>query len=316
MSRPVHTPDFLIIGGGPAGLSAAIYAARAKMDTVVLESLLPGGQMRNTVHIENLPGFERITGENLSEQMGAHAQKLGAHIERFSPVLSMRLKPEEDGRLSVETKKAIYRPRAVLLATGASPKRLPIPEEARFAGKGIHYCAICDGAFYEEQIVGVVGGGNSALEESLLLADLASKVLLIRRKNSFNGEQWMIDQVLSNPKIEVLFNRDLVHVEGDSFVERAILRDTVTGEESSVDLSAIFGYIGTDPKVELFADQIALSPQNYILTDDHMATNLPGVYAAGDVREKKIRQITTALSDGTIAALSVEKFLKQREKTS
>jgi len=291
-------------------LTVAISPARAKLDAVLLETVLAGGQLRDTKSIENYPGFKSITGEELGELMAEQAGELGAKIVNFSPLQAVSL---ADDIKTVETKKAIYKPKAVIIATGAVPKRLPIPSEAAFYGKGIHYCATCDGAMYENSVVGVVGGGNSALEEALFLTNFAAKVIMIRRYDYFNGAAATLESVLSHPKIEVMFNWDIVDAAGDDFVTSALLRNTKTGEEKSVALSAIFGYSGTEPKTALFQTDIALNAQGYILTDENLQTNVKGVFAAGDVREKTVRQITTAVADGTIAALNAEKFVKQRK---
>lgn len=309
MEKTLQTPDLLILGGGPAGLTAAIYAARAKLDVVVLEMVLAGGQLRDTKSIENYPGFKSIAGEDLAELMAEQAKELGAKLVNFSPLLSVSLTGDVK---TVETKKAVYKPKAVIIATGAVPKRLPIPSEEEFYGKGIHYCATCDGAMYQDSVVAVAGGGNSALEEALFLTNFASKVIMIRRYDYFNGAAATLDAVLNHPKIEVMFNWDLVDAAGDDFVTSALLRNTKTGEEKIIALSAIFGYIGTEPKTALFQTDIALNKQGYILTDENLQTNVNGVFAAGDVREKTVRQITTAVADGTIAALNAEKTIKQR----
>lgn len=311
MEKDIKDLDMLIIGGGPAGLTAAIYAARAKMDMILLENQLLGGQVRNSDTIENYPGFKTITGGDLADKMTEQAKGLGAKIEAFSKILNINLSDKDK---IIETKKAIYRPKTVIISTGAIPKKLPIPNEAKFSSKGVHYCAVCDGAMYEGSIVGVVGGGNSALEEALFLTKFASKVIMIRRYDYFKGEKATMDEVLNNPKIEVMYNWDLVDVDGESFVSRAIIKNTKTDEEKEIKLNAVFGYIGTDPKTELFKEYLNLTPQGYIITDESMQTNIKGVYAAGDVREKQFRQITTAVSDGTIAALSAEKYIVEAEK--
>lgn len=311
MEKDIKDLDMLIIGGGPAGLTAAIYAARAKMDMILLENQLLGGQVRNSDTIENYPGFKTITGGDLADKMTEQAKGLGAKIEAFSKILNINLSDKDK---IIETKKAIYRPKTVIISTGAIPKKLPIPNEAKFSSKGVHYCAVCDGAMYEGSIVGVVGGGNSALEEALFLTKFASKVIMIRRYDYFKGEKATMDEVLNNPKIEVMYNWDLVDVDGESFVSRAIIKNTKTDEEKEIELNAVFGYIGTDPKTELFKEYLNLTPQGYIITDESMQTNIKGVYAAGDVREKQFRQITTAVSDGTIAALSAEKHIVEAEK--
>lgn len=309
MDKEVKNLDLLIIGGGPVGLTAAIYAARAKIDMVLLEEQLVGGQVRNSYTIENYPGFKSISGNDLADIFAEQAKELGTNIVGFSKILSVTLTDDEK---LIETKKVIYRPKAAIIATGATPKKLPVPNEEKFSGRGVHYCAVCDGAVYEGSIVGVVGGGNSALEEALFLTKFASKVIMIRRYDYFRGEKRTIDEVLNNPIIEVMYNWDLLNVEGENFVNKALIKNTITGEERYIELSAVFGYIGTDPKTELFKDYLNLTAQGYITTDDNMATNVKGVYAAGDVRDKQFRQITTAVADGTIAALSAEKYIVEK----
>lgn len=310
MSKEIIDLDLSIIGGGPAGLTAAIYAARAKMDMVLFENQLLGGQVRNSYLIENYPGFKNVSGGELADIMTDQARELGAKIEEFSKILNVELYDDDK---FIETKKYIYKPKAVIISTGAIPKKLTIPKEEKFSGRGVHYCAVCDGAMYEGTVVGVVGGGNSALEEALFLTKFASKVIMIRRYDYFKGEKARIDEVLNNPKIEVMFNWDLVDVDGDDFVNRAIIKNIQTGEEKEIELSAVFGYIGTEPKTELFKDYLRLTPQGYIITDEYMQTNIKGVYGAGDVRDKRFRQITTAVSDGTIAALSAEKYIVKKK---
>jgi thioredoxin reductase (NADPH) len=312
MEKEIKEIEVLIIGGGPAGLTSAIYAARAKMNMVILEEQLLGGQVRSSYTIENYPGFKTVTGSELSDLMAEQAKGLGAKIESFSQIKSVSL---SDNEKLIEVKKVIYKPKAMIIATGATPKKLPIPNEEKFSSRGIHYCAVCDAAMYEDAVVGVVGGGNSALEEALFLTKFASKVIMIRRYDYFKGEKATLDEVLQNPKIEIMYNWDLVDVEGEQFVNKAFIKNTQTGEEKEIELSAVFGYIGTDPKTEVFKDYVKLTPQGYIITDENMQTNIRGVYAAGDVREKQFRQITTAVADGTIAALAAEKYIVESKRS-
>jgi thioredoxin reductase (NADPH) len=301
----------MIIGGGPAGLTAAIYAARAKLDMVLLENQIMGGQVRNSYTIENYPGFKTIEGGALADLMIEQAKELGAVIDEFDQVVSVNLTDEDK---TVETESYIYKPKALIIATGASPKKLPIPNEGKYSGKGIHYCAICDGAVYEGSVIGVVGGGNSALEEALFLTRFASKVIMIRRYDYFKGEKATLDEVEKNPKIEIMYNWDLLDVEGENFVNKAIVKNTKTGQEKELPLDAVFGYIGNEPKTDLFKDYIKLNNMGYAITDHNMETNIKGVYVAGDVREKVYRQITTAVADGTIAALAAEKHIVESSR--
>lgn len=313
MDKQIKEIDLVILGGGPAGLTSAIYSARAKLDTVLLENAILGGQVRNSYTIENYPGFKEIDGASLADKIQEQAESLGAVIDEFDPVVKVDLKDEEK---LVETESYIYKPKAVIIATGAIPKKLPIENEERFSGKGIHYCAVCDGAMYDDKIIGVVGGGNSALEEAIFLTRFAKKVYIIRRYDYFRGEKSLIEEATNNEKIEILYNEDLVNVTGDRFVEKAQLKNTLTGKEREIDIDAVFGYIGTEPKTNEFKDYIELNSNGYIITNENMRTKVAGVYAAGDVRDKEYRQITTAVADGTIAALEAEKFIvsKRSEK--
>ena len=306
MSKKVNDIDLMIIGAGPAGLTAGIYSSRSKVNSLILEDAIVGGQVKNSYTIENYPGFKEVEGSELADLMQQQAVSLGATIDEFDMIEKVSLSNEKK---IIETSSCIYNAKTVIIATGAQPKKLPIPSEEKFSGKGVHYCAVCDGAMYEGKVIGVVGGGNSALEEAQFLSRFAEKVLIIRRHDYFNGEQKSVDEVEANPKIEIMYNYDLVDVNGDNFMDSAIIRNTKTGEEKEIEMKAVFGYIGTEPKTDLFKQDIKLDKQGYIITDENMNTNVRGVYAAGDVRAKRYRQITTAVSDGTIAALEAEKYI-------
>jgi len=311
MSKEIKHKELIIIGGGPAGLTAAIYGTRAKLDMLLLEDQILGGQVRNSYTIENYPGFKQVSGAELADLMQQQAEELGAEIDEFDMVERVDFSGDEK---IIETNNYIYKTDTVIIATGAIPRKLPIPNEEKFSGKGIHYCAVCDGAMYDGKIIGVVGGGNSALEEALFLTRFATKVYMIRRFDYFKGEKATIEEVMNHPKIEVLFNEDLVDVEGDDFVQRAIIKNTKDGTEKVMEMDAIFGFIGTEPKTAYFKDYIDLTPAGYIKSDEGMKTSVDGVFVAGDVREKEYRQITTAVADGTIAALQAEKFVVDKKK--
>lgn len=311
MSKEVRELDVIIIGGGPAGLTAAIYAGRAKLDTLLLENQILGGQVRNSYTIENYPGFKKIEGTMLADLFQEQAAELGATIDEFDLIEKIDL---SDNDKTIETETYIYKPKTVIIATGATPKKLPAPGCKELEGRGIHYCAVCDGAMYEGKKIGVVGGGNSALEEASFLTKFAEKVYLIRRHDYFKGEQARIEEVLNNPKIEVMFNTDLVEAKGNDFLESVTIKDTKTNEERELELNAVFGYIGTEPKTEELKGYINLTDGGYIVTNEDMETNIKGVYAAGDVRDKKHRQITTAVADGTIALLNAERYIAEIKK--
>lgn len=311
MAKEVKELDLIIIGGGPAGLTAAIYAGRAKLNTLLLENKILGGQVRNSFTIENYPGFKSIEGGKLADLIQEQAAEFGAVIDEFDLIENIYLSDEEK---TVETETYMYKPKAVIIATGAVPRKLPIKGENEFAGRGIHYCAVCDGAMYEGKNIAVVGGGNSALEEALFLTRFAEKVYLVRRYDYFRGEQSVIDEVFNHPKIEVLLNEDMIEAKGDDFLNSVVLKNTVSKEISELKVDAVFGYIGTEPKTADIKEYLNLTEQGYIITDEDMQTNIKGVYAAGDVRDKKFRQITTAVADGTIALLNAEKYILQKEK--
>ncbi|WP_035301634.1 thioredoxin-disulfide reductase [Clostridium sp. DL-VIII] len=299
--------DLLIIGGGPAGLTAAMYAGRAKLNILLLENEILGGQVRNSYTIENYPGFKSINGGDLADIFQEQAKALGAEIDEFDSIQNIDI---SDDRKVVETETHIYEPKAIIIATGATPKRLPIPQESKFLGRGIHYCAVCDGAIYQGKRIAVVGGGNSALEEAIFLTRFAEKVYLIRRYDYFKGEQALINEVFNNSKIEVFLNEDLIEASGEMFLESVTMKNTKTEKISNLRVDAIFGYIGTEPRTEFVKKYLKMDEQGYIITDEDMKTNIKGVYAAGDVRQKKYRQITTAVADGTIALLNAEKYIK------
>ena len=302
MDKEIKELDLIIIGGGPAGLTAAIYAGRAKLNTLLLEDKVLGGQVRNSYTIENYPGFKSIQGSELSDILQSQAEESGAIIDEFDLIEDIILSDDEK---IVETESFIYKPKAIIIATGASPKKLPIPQESKFSGNGVHYCAVCDGALYEGKKIAVVGGGNSALEEAIFLTRFAEKVYLIRRHDYFKGEK---------TKIEVMLNEDIIGLQGDGKLEGIELKNTKTNQITNIAMDAVFAYIGTEPKTDLIKKYINLNEYGYVITDENMQTNIKGVYAAGDVREKEFRQITTAVADGTIALLSAEKYIVDKEK--
>lgn len=308
VDKEVKNLDLVILGAGPAGLTAAIYASRAKLNMIVLENAVIGGQVRNSYVIENYPGFSRVEGKVLADKIQEQAKNCGAVIDEFDPIVSVNF--SKDAKI-IETESYIYKTKTVILATGATPKKLPIDTEKKFFGKGIHYCAVCDGAMYSGKIVSVVGGGNAALEEAVFLSRFAKKVYVIRRYDYFRGEKSVLEEADNNEKIEILYNKDLIAVAGNEFVEKIIIKDTLTGEEKEMQMNAVFVYIGTEPKTSEFRQYINLNESGYIVTNEVMETNVPGVFAVGDVRDKKYRQITTAVSDGTIAALEAEKYINK-----
>lgn len=305
MEKKICKTKLAIIGAGPAGTTAAIYAARAGLAPVVLENGLIGGQAAQSSVIENYPGFVSLTGSAFAEKLRAQLAALKVSVEEFDAIERTELS-ESEKRIITESR--IYEAQAVIIASGASPKPLPVESEARFRGRGIHYCALCDGSAYKGMTVGVAGGGSAALEEALYLSGLAGRVVMIRRGSSFHGEQALLDRVMSTHNIEIMYNTDIVDVGGKDKVEYAVVSGA--GGEGRIPLSAVFVYIGSVPASGLFRDSVMLNGQGYIITDGDMRTSVPGVFAAGDVREKRYRQIVTAVSDGAIAALSAEKYIR------
>jgi thioredoxin reductase (NADPH) len=307
--------DTVIIGGGPAGLCAAMYAGRGMLKAVLLESKIPGGELLNTEKIEDYPGFETILGRDLAERMTAHATKFGAEI-RQATVDGIARQP--DGTFEVTTLDGdTYRSPTVILTAGGTPTKLGVPGEAEYAGFGVSYCAVCDGAFFRNQIIAVVGGGDAAVEEAEYLTRYASRVYLIHRRDQLRASKILQERLFANAKIEVLWNKTVLEITGQ---ERAGLRevtgltleDTVTGEVSTLPATGCFVFIGFKPNTGLIRGHFRHDAGGYIVTDDRMMTSIPGLFAAGDLRVQLVRQITTAVGDATTAAIAVEKYLAER----
>ena len=297
--------DILILGAGCAGLTAGIYAARAGRKTLILEKGLPGGQTALTAVVDNYPGLPGIDGVSLIQRMEQQAKQCGAEI-LCTGVLNVDLAEKR-----VATEAGVFTADALILATGAEPKELGIPGETRFRGKGVSYCATCDGQFYRGKDIYVVGGGNSAGEEALHLARLGRRVVLLVRKRELRCDAAIREQVLNNPKIQVLFHRALVEIRGGEIMESLVIQDTETGERTLVPAEGcgVFIFIGYRPASQLFAGGVETDEGGYVTTDENLQTNLPGVFAAGDVRHKELRQIVTAVADGAIAGVGACKFL-------
>jgi thioredoxin reductase (NADPH) len=302
--------DLIIVGAGPAGLTAGTYAGRAKLKTLVIEKMMPGGQMANTNHVDNYPGFpDGISGWDLAELMRKQCAKYGAEF-----VITEVLKIREEGKDKiVETKKGEYKTKAIIIATGAKPRLLNVPGEKEFAGRGVSYCATCDGAFFEGAPVCVVGGGNSALDEGLFLTKFASKVTFVHRRNHFSATQYYIDKAKENPKVEFVMNAEVQEIAGGDMVEKVVVKDKDTGEIKEIEAEGVFIYIGMAPQSEWIAGYVDVDPQGYIITDEDMKTNIPGIFAAGDVRLKKARQVANAVGEGAVAAMMVERYIAENQ---
>ena len=291
--------DMLIIGGGPGGYTAALYAARAGMSVAVLEKLSAGGQMAESPQIDNYPGLiDGIDGFSLGMQMQSHAEKFGAQTH-LTEVTGLNL---TDTIKTVETDSGIFRGKTVVIATGATPKKLNIPGEAELTGRGVHYCASCDGMFYRNKVVAVVGGGNTAAADALLLSRVAQKVILIHRRDSLRASRVYHKPLMDAENVEFHWNSALTEIRSGEIV--------VNGNES-IPCDGVFVAIGRQPETELVKDALHLDASGYILTGESTATNIPGVYAVGDVRTKGLRQIITAAADGAVAVHQAEEYLAE-----
>jgi thioredoxin reductase (NADPH) len=308
----VNEYDIAIIGAGPAGLTAALYAGRSKVRAVVIEAKAPGGQLLNTELIEDYPGFKSILGGDLAAVMLAQAEQFGAEMV-YSPVTRIRV--EGDGMKVVETDAGEYRAPAVIVTAGGNPRKLDVPGEVEFAGRGVSYCAVCDGAFFEGLHLAVVGGGDAAVEEAIFLTRYAEKVTLIHRRDQFRAQPILIDEVREHPKVEILLNRIVDSIEGEGKVTHVMLRDTVNGDASRLDVGGVFIFFGFIPNTGLIDAHIDHDAGGYYVADPMtMMTNVPGIFAAGDVRSQLTRQITTAVGDATTATIAASKWVEERAR--
>lgn len=304
--------DLIIIGGGPGGLSAGIYASRSKLKTLVIEKGKPGGQAATTEEMENYPGFfDGTTGPQLTEQMYKHAQHFGCQFEK-GEVVDLDLEGPEK---TVVTKKNSYTAKAVIVCTGAEPRTLGIKGEAEFKGKGVSYCATCDADFYEDLDVVVVGNGDAAIEEAIFLTRFAAKVsiIVIHDQGVLDATKVIQERAFRNEKIEFIWNSVLEEIAGDGIVESVAIKNIKTGSISQLETNGVFIFVGTVPRTEFLKGKIDLDERGYISANELMETSLDGVYAVGDVRQKYLRQVVTAASDGAIAAVAAEKYIHEEE---
>jgi thioredoxin reductase (NADPH) len=307
--------DTIIVGAGPAGLCAGMYAGRGMLKSVVLESKVPGGELLNTEKIEDYPGFESILGRELAERMTDHAKKFGAEIRQATVEGIHRLHDGTFEVITIDGEK--YHAPTVILTAGGTPTKLDVPGELEFAGFGVSYCAVCDGAFFRQQTIAVVGGGDAAVEEADYLTRYAAKVYLIHRREELRASKILQERLFANPKIEVIWNKRVLEVEGrDDKGMREVtglrLEDTVTGHESKLAVSGCFVFVGFKPNTGLVKEHFQHDASGYVITDDRMMTSIPGLFAAGDLRVQLVRQVTTAVGDATTAAIAVEKYLTHR----
>ncbi|MCD3245503.1 FAD-dependent oxidoreductase [Clostridium botulinum C] len=311
MNKPNKVIDVLIIGSGPAGLTAGIYASRLKFSTLILEDEIIGGQIRNAYKIENYPGFINISGIDLIKNIQEQAIASGCIIDEFDKILCVKL---TNDKKIIETQSYIYNAKTVIIASGAKRRQLPIPEENNFHGKGIHYCELCDGHMYEGKHIAIIGGGNSALLAVKFLSMYAEKITIIQQFDYFQAEKKIQEETFNNPKVNIIWNSEVKHAIGDNKISKIVIENIQTNTTSELSVDGIFVYIGFIPSTELYKDYIALDEFGNILADETTKTNVEGVFAAGDVRSKLFRQLTTATADGTVAALMAEKFINKINK--
>jgi len=307
--------DVIVVGAGPAGLCAALYCGRSMLRTLVLEKGVPGGQLLNTEEIEDYIGFESIHGFDLADRFARHALKFGAELVTDA---ASGIEKRADGSFSVTTESGSeYRAPAVILAAGGAPARLGVPGEAEYAGKGVSYCAVCDGHFFRGETIAVVGGGDAACEEADFLTRYASKVHIVHRRDEFRASRIIQNRVFGNPKIEVVWNSVVERIEGDgAAVKRLVLRDVRSGAVSPLDVSGVFVFVGFKPNTGLVRSDVTRDAGGHVISDERMMSSIPGLFVAGDVRAQLIRQVTTAVGDATTAAVAVSKYIVESRERS
>ncbi|MBR1622670.1 MAG: thioredoxin-disulfide reductase [Pseudobutyrivibrio sp.] len=299
--------DVIIIGAGPAGLAAGIYGKRAGLSTLILDtSSISGGQILNTYEIDNYPGFPGATGESLAEAMRAHCDKLGVEFAR-GKVSSI---VDKGDTKELVTKKQTFQARSVIIATGSSNKKLGCPGEEEFSGMGVSYCATCDGAFFKEKEVAVVGGGDVALEDAVYLSRFCSKVYLIHRRDEFRGAMLLQNQVKAADNIEIVYDTVVEEIKGDSAVQSLLIKNVKTGESRELIVSGVFIAVGTEPNTRGIEGMPSMDQWGYIMADETCETSMAGIYAAGDVRAKQLKQVITATADGANAITSIQRYFR------
>lgn len=290
--------DVIIVGGGPGGITAGIYAVQAGLKPIIIEKALEGGQVNNTEKVENWPGFPSIGGIELAEKLAEHAREFDVEFLN-AEVIDLEIAGDKKTVILDNGKKVSSK--VVVISTGSNPRKLGVPGEREFAGKGISYCATCDGHFFTDQHIAVIGGGNSALDETLFLTKIAKKITIVQNLPKLTADKLLQQRVEATGKVDYIFNTVVEKIEGTDKVEKLILKNTQTGERSELEVSGAFIFIGLAPNTTFLKDKLKLNEYGYIVTDENMETEIPGVYAVGDVREKEVRQIVTAAADGAIA---------------
>ena len=303
----IYDFDVVILGGGPAGLSAAIYASRGAVSTALIDISMMGGQPSNYLELENYPGFPIIGGYDLMEKFEEHADKFGVQKFPMQEIEKIDLTTEPK---IILTKEGEFRAKSVIIACGASPMKLGVPGEKEFVGRGVSYCAVCDGAFYKNKVVAVVGGGNAAVEEAMYLTKFADKVYVIHRRNELRADKIVQERAFKNEKVEFIWDSVVKEIQGDDLVHTAVLENVKTGDRTNLSVNGVFPYIGMVPNVTDITGQIEQDAGGFILTDETMKTSVEGVYAVGDIRKTPLRQVITAAADGAIGAVYAVKYLE------
>lgn len=299
--------DVVILGGGPAGLSAALYASRGAVSTALIDVSMMGGQPSNYLELENYPGFPIIGGYDLMEKFEEHADKFG--VQKFPMQEIEKIDLTSTPKLIV-TKEGEFRAKSIIIACGAQPMKLGVPGEKEFVGRGVSYCAVCDGAFYKEKVVAVVGGGNAAVEEAMYLTKFADKVYVVHRRNELRADKIVQERAFKNEKIEFVWDSVVKEIKGDTLVHTVVLENVKTKEISNLPVNGVFPYIGMVPNVENITGQVEQDAGGFILTDETMKTSLDGVFAVGDIRKTPLRQVITAASDGAVGAVYSVKYIE------
>jgi len=305
--------DVVIIGAGPAGMAAALYTGRAKLKTLLLDRAgMGGGQLMNTELIEDYPAIKSITGSNMATAFEEQIREFGVEVTwgevtGFEARGNRRIVKTDDG--------TEYVTKTIIVSTGGLPRKLDVPGEQEFAGRGVSYCAICDGAFFKNQVLAVVGGGDSAVEEATFLTRYGEKVYIIHRRDEWRAQKLLQERALANPKIVPVWNSVVDEIGGESKVEWLQVRDVNTGEETRIDVGGVFVYVGFMPNSEIFGPEFPKDAQGFVITDDKMETRLPGLYVAGDVRSQYVRQISNAVGDATTAAVAATRYIEELDAT-
>jgi thioredoxin reductase (NADPH) len=308
MNKTIHEFDTIILGGGPAGLSAAIYAARGACSAAIIDTSMFGGQPTNYLELENYPGFGIVDGFDLMEKFEQHVDKFGVakfpmqEIENIDLISQIKSITTKEGKFSAKT---------IIIATGAQARKLGVPGEKEFVGRGVSYCAVCDGAFYKDKTIAVVGGGNAAVEEAMYLTKFANKVYIIHRRDTLRADKIIQERAFKNEKINFIFDAIPKEILGEKVVNTLVLENVKTNKISNLQVDGVFPYIGFSPNVDGFSGQIAQDEAGFIITDETMHTSINGVFAVGDVRKTPLRQVITAASDGAVGAVHAVKYLEK-----